>query len=134
MERRGRQDHQHRLLGQLPGPWTVPAYTAAKHGVAGLTKALSNEWARKNIHVNAIAPGYFDTEICAAIVQDPVREPQIRGRIPGAARASPKTWWPAVVSGQRRQQLRGRARAGGGRRLDGEVRGWGFRGIWDLGI
>ena len=47
------------------GGWTIPAYTAAKHGVAGLTKALANEWAAKNIHVNAIAPGYFDTEMCA---------------------------------------------------------------------
>jgi 2-dehydro-3-deoxy-D-gluconate 5-dehydrogenase len=64
------------------GGWTIPAYTAAKHGVAGLTKALANEWATKNIHVNAIAPGYFDTEMCEAIVNDPVREPQIRSRIP----------------------------------------------------
>jgi 2-dehydro-3-deoxy-D-gluconate 5-dehydrogenase len=64
------------------GGWTIPAYTAAKHGIAGLTKALANEWAAKNIHVNAIAPGYFDTEMCAGIMNDPVREPQIRGRIP----------------------------------------------------
>jgi 2-dehydro-3-deoxy-D-gluconate 5-dehydrogenase len=64
------------------GGWTIPAYTAAKHGIAGLTKALANEWASKNIHVNAIAPGYFDTDMCAALVNDPVREPQIRGRIP----------------------------------------------------
>ena len=49
----------------------MAAYTAAKHGVAGLTKALANEWAAKNIHVNAIAPGYFDTEMCAAIIRDP---------------------------------------------------------------
>jgi 2-deoxy-D-gluconate 3-dehydrogenase len=69
-------------LASFQGAWTVPAYTAAKHGVAGLTKALANEWAAKNIHVNAIAPGYFDTEMCAAIIQDPVREPQVRGRIP----------------------------------------------------
>ena len=65
------------------GGWTIPAYTAAKHGVVGLTKALANEWAAQNIHVNAIAPGYFDTDMCAALVSDPVREPQIRGRIPG---------------------------------------------------
>ena len=69
-------------ISSFQGGWTVPAYTAAKYGVAGLTKALANEWAAKNIHVNAIAPGYFDTEMCAAIVNDPVREPQIRCRIP----------------------------------------------------
>lgn len=64
------------------GGLTIPAYTAAKHGVAGLTKALANEWAAKHINVNAIAPGYFDTELCSAIVNDPVREPKIRERIP----------------------------------------------------
>jgi 2-dehydro-3-deoxy-D-gluconate 5-dehydrogenase len=71
------------------GGWTIPAYTAAKHGVAGLTKALANEWASKNIHVNAIAPGYFDTEMCAGIVNDPVREPQIRARIPAGRWGKP---------------------------------------------
>jgi 2-deoxy-D-gluconate 3-dehydrogenase len=71
------------------GGWTIPAYTAAKHGVAGLTKALANEWASKNIHVNAIAPGYFDTEMCEAIVNDPVREPQIRSRIPAGRWGQP---------------------------------------------
>jgi 2-dehydro-3-deoxy-D-gluconate 5-dehydrogenase len=76
-------------LASFQGGWTVPAYTAAKHGVAGLTKALANEWAAKNIHVNAIAPGYFDTEMCAAIVNDPVREPQIRCRIPAGRWGQP---------------------------------------------
>ncbi|MFM8986674.1 MAG: SDR family oxidoreductase [Planctomycetia bacterium] len=66
----------------LQGGWTIPAYTAAKHGVAGLTKALANEWAARNIHVNAIAPGYFDTDMCAGIMADPLREPKIRERIP----------------------------------------------------
>lgn len=72
------------------GGWTVPAYAAAKHGVVGLTKALANEWAAKNIHVNAIAPGYFDTEMCEAIVNDPVREPQIRCRIPAGRWGTPE--------------------------------------------
>jgi 2-dehydro-3-deoxy-D-gluconate 5-dehydrogenase len=76
-------------LSSFQGGWTVPAYTAAKSGVAGLTKALANEWAAKNIHVNAIAPGYFDTEMCAAIVNDPVREPQIRCRIPAGRWGQP---------------------------------------------
>jgi 2-deoxy-D-gluconate 3-dehydrogenase len=76
-------------LASFQGGWTVPAYTAAKHGVAGLTKALANEWAAKNIHVNAIAPGYFDTDMCAAIVNDPVREPKIRERIPAGRWGKP---------------------------------------------
>jgi 2-dehydro-3-deoxy-D-gluconate 5-dehydrogenase len=71
------------------GGWTIPAYTAAKHGIVGLTKALANEWAAKNIHVNAIAPGYFDTDMCAGIINDPVREPQIRGRIPAGRWGQP---------------------------------------------
>lgn len=73
----------------LQGGWTIPAYTAAKHGVAGLTKALANEWAAKNIHVNAIAPGYFDTDMCAGIMADPVREPKIRERIPAGRWGQP---------------------------------------------
>jgi 2-deoxy-D-gluconate 3-dehydrogenase len=72
------------------GGWTIPAYTAAKHGVVGLTRALANEWAAKNIHVNAIAPGYFDTEMCEAIVNDPVREPKIRERIPAGRWGKPE--------------------------------------------
>ena len=77
-------------LASFQGAWTVPAYTAAKHGVVGLTKALANEWASKNIHVNAIAPGYFDTEMCAAIINDPVREPKIRERIPAGRWGKPE--------------------------------------------
>lgn len=76
-------------LASFQGGWTVPAYAAAKHGVAGLTKALANEWASKNIHVNAIAPGYFDTDMCAAIVNDPVCEPKIRERIPAGRWGKP---------------------------------------------
>jgi 2-deoxy-D-gluconate 3-dehydrogenase len=72
------------------GGWTIPAYVAAKHGVAGLTKALANEWASKNIHVNAIAPGYFDTEMCSAITSDPIREPKIRERIPAGRWGRPE--------------------------------------------
>ena len=72
------------------GGWTIPAYTAAKHGVVGITKALANEWAAQNINVNAIAPGYFDTDMCAGIVNDPVREPKIRERIPAGRWGKPE--------------------------------------------
>lgn len=69
-------------VSSFQGGWTVPAYTAAKHGIAGLTKALANEWAAHGINVNAIAPGYFDTDMCATIRNDPVRESKITERIP----------------------------------------------------
>ncbi len=76
-------------LASFQGGWTIPAYAAAKHGVAGLTKALANEWAARRINVNAIAPGYFDTEMCAGIKRDPVREPKIRERIPAGRWGQP---------------------------------------------
>jgi 2-deoxy-D-gluconate 3-dehydrogenase len=76
-------------LASFQGGWTIPAYAAAKHGVAGLTKALANEWAAKHISVNAIAPGYFDTDMCQAIKNDPVREPKIRERIPAGRWGKP---------------------------------------------
>lgn len=60
----------------------VPAYAAAKSGVAGITKALANEWASKGINVNAIAPGYMATDNTAALRSDPTRNRQILERIP----------------------------------------------------
>jgi 2-deoxy-D-gluconate 3-dehydrogenase len=53
----------------------VPAYTAAKSGVAGLTRAMANEWASKGINVNAIAPGYMATDNTAPLRADPQRNP-----------------------------------------------------------
>ena len=107
-------------LSSFQGGWTVPAYTAAKHGVAGITKALANEWASKNINVNAIAPGYFETDMCEALVRDPVREPKIRDRIPaGALGPAGRHGRAAAVPGQRRGAVRSRSRAGRGRRMDG---------------
>jgi 2-dehydro-3-deoxy-D-gluconate 5-dehydrogenase len=60
----------------------VPAYTAAKHGLAGVTKALANELAAKKINVNGIAPGYIRTENTAALQADPARNDAIVSRIP----------------------------------------------------
>ena len=60
----------------------IPAYTAAKSGVAGLTRALANEWSALNINVNAIAPGYMATDNTAALRADPVRSRAILERIP----------------------------------------------------
>jgi 2-deoxy-D-gluconate 3-dehydrogenase len=60
----------------------IPSYTAAKHGVAGLTKLLANEWAAKGIKVNAIAPGYIETNNTEALRADPERSKAILDRIP----------------------------------------------------
>lgn len=69
-------------LLSFQGGITVPAYTASKSGVAGLTKALANEWAKFNINVNAIAPGYFATDNTTALRADETRNRQIIERIP----------------------------------------------------
>jgi 2-dehydro-3-deoxy-D-gluconate 5-dehydrogenase len=67
----------------------VPAYAAAKGGVAQLTKALANEWASKGINVNAIAPGYMVTDNTAALRANPERNRQILERIPAGRWGEP---------------------------------------------
>jgi len=69
-------------LLSFQGGILVPAYAAAKGGLAQLTKALANEWASKGINVNAIAPGYMATDNTSALRSDPVRSRQILERIP----------------------------------------------------
>ena len=69
-------------LLSFQGGVTVPAYAASKGGVAQLTKALANEWAKHGINVNAIAPGYMRTTNTAALQADEVRNRQILERIP----------------------------------------------------
>ena len=69
-------------LLSFQGGITVPGYTAAKHGIAGLTKALANEWATHGVNVNAIAPGYIATDNTQALQDDPVRSAAILDRIP----------------------------------------------------
>jgi 2-deoxy-D-gluconate 3-dehydrogenase len=75
----------------------VPAYAAAKGGIAQLTKALANEWAPKRINVNAIAPGYMATDNTTALRSDPVRSKQILERIPAARWGEPKDLVGAAV-------------------------------------
>ena len=60
----------------------VPAYTASKSGIAGVTKALANEWAKERINVNAVAPGYIATENTRLLREDTKRYEAILGRIP----------------------------------------------------
>lgn len=79
------------------GGITVPAYTASKHGIAGITKALANEWAQHNIQVNAIAPGYFRTDNTQRLQDDPVRNAEITKRIPAGRWGNPEDLGGTVV-------------------------------------
>jgi len=79
------------------GGITVPAYTAAKHGVAGVTKALANEWAGQNINVNAIVPGYFRTDNTQALQDNPDRNQAILARIPAGRWGNPDDLKGTVV-------------------------------------
>jgi 2-deoxy-D-gluconate 3-dehydrogenase len=79
------------------GGITVPGYAAAKGGVAQLTKALANEWARHGINVNAVAPGYMETDNTAALRADATRARQIGERIPAGRWGRPEDLAGAVV-------------------------------------
>ncbi len=76
-------------LLSFQGGIRVPSYTASKHGVAGLTKVLANEWAASNINVNAIAPGYIATDNTTALREDPKRSAEILSRIPAGRWGDP---------------------------------------------
>ena len=76
-------------LLSFQGGITVPAYAASKGGIAQLTMALSNEWAARGVCVNAIAPGYIDTDNTAALRVDATRNRQILERIPAARWGQP---------------------------------------------
>ena len=84
-------------LLSFQGGILVPAYAAAKGGVAQLTKALANEWAAKRINVNAIAPGYMATDNTAALRADPQRSRQILERIPAGRWGEPSDLGGAAV-------------------------------------
>ena len=84
-------------LMSFQGGINIPAYTASKHGVAGLTKSFANEWAGRNITVNAIAPGYVRTEVTAPLQKDKVRNRQILERIPQGRWAEPEDMVGAVI-------------------------------------
>jgi 2-deoxy-D-gluconate 3-dehydrogenase len=79
------------------GGINVPSYTAAKSGLAGITRALANEWAKHGINVNAIAPGYMATDNTAALRADPIRSNSILERIPAGRWGVPDDLRGAVV-------------------------------------
>jgi 2-deoxy-D-gluconate 3-dehydrogenase len=86
--RRGKIVNVASLLS-FQGGIRVAAYTASKHGVAGLTQVLSNEWAGKGINVNAIAPGYVESNNTTALRADPDRSTAILSRIPAGRWGQP---------------------------------------------
>ena len=84
-------------LLSFQGGITVPGYTAAKSGIAGLTKALANEWAAHGVNVNAIAPGYIATDNTSALRADAERERAILARIPAGRWGTPEDIAGAAV-------------------------------------
>ena len=75
----------------------MPSYTASKSGVMGLTRLLACEWAKYRICVNAIAPGYIDTDNTAPLIADPVRSKAILERIPAGRWGEPDDLKGAVI-------------------------------------
>jgi 2-deoxy-D-gluconate 3-dehydrogenase len=75
----------------------IPPYTASKSGVRGLTQLLANEWAKHDINVNAIAPGYMATDNTEPLRKDPKRAPAILERIPAGRWGTPQDLNGAVV-------------------------------------
>ena len=84
-------------LLSFQGGVTVPAYAASKGGVAQLTKALANEWAKYGVCVNAIAPGYMRTDNTVALQRDETRNRQILERIPAGRWGEPEDLAGAAV-------------------------------------
>lgn len=84
-------------LLSFSGGYRVPAYAASKGGVAQMAKALANEWAPRGVNVNAIAPGYMQTDNTAALRADEGRYTQITARIPAGRWGTPDDLGGAVV-------------------------------------
>jgi 2-deoxy-D-gluconate 3-dehydrogenase len=84
-------------LLSFQGGIRVPAYAASKGGVAQLTKALANEWAGRNVQVNAIAPGYFRTSNTENLQKDEMRNRQILERIPAGRWGEPEDLGGAAI-------------------------------------
>lgn len=84
-------------LLSFQGGLNVAAYTASKHAIAGVTKALANEWAPAGVNVNAVAPGYIETDNTQALRDDPIRAGAILERIPAGRWGRPEDIAGAVV-------------------------------------
>ncbi|MFD2415157.1 SDR family oxidoreductase [Amycolatopsis pigmentata] len=84
-------------LLSVQGGINVPGYAAAKSGIAGLTRALANEWAKHGVNVNAIVPGYVETDNTRALREDPARFASILDRIPAGRWAQPEDFAGVAV-------------------------------------
>jgi 2-deoxy-D-gluconate 3-dehydrogenase len=84
-------------LLSFQGGIRVASYTSSKHAIAGLTKLMANELAPKGITVNAIAPGYMDTDNTEALRNDPARSRSILERIPAGRWGLPSDLDTAVL-------------------------------------
>ena len=84
-------------LLSFQGGLTVPAYAASKGAVAQLTKSLANEWTARGVAVNAVAPGYIETDMNVALLADPDRLASISARIPAARWGSPDDFKGSAV-------------------------------------
>ncbi len=84
-------------LLSFQGGINVPGYTASKSAIAGLVKALSNEWASKGVNVNGIAPGYISTENTKALRNDELRNKAILDRIPAGRWGEPEDFKGPIV-------------------------------------
>ena len=84
-------------MNSFHGGMEVPAYTASKHGLLGITRALANEWTERGIRVNGIAPGWMATELTAALREDPARDEALLARLPIGRWGEPADLAGAVV-------------------------------------
>jgi len=92
----GKIIHVASIMSQFGGI-TIPAYAASKGGLAQLTKALSNDWAAHGICVNAIAPGYMDTQLNTALIADEKRSTEVLLRTPAKRWGVPSDMKGVVV-------------------------------------
>jgi len=76
-------------ISSFQGARNIIGYASAKHALVGLTKCLANELASKNVNVNAIAPGLFETDMASNVMSDPTKANELRGRIPAGRFGQP---------------------------------------------
>ena len=84
-------------MNSFHGGMHVAAYTASKHGLLGLTRALANEWTGQGIRVNGIAPGWMETELTSALREDGERYDALLARMPSGRWGTPADLAGAVV-------------------------------------
>jgi len=77
-------------ISSFQGARGIVGYASAKHALVGLTKCLANEWASQGVNVNAIAPGFFETEMAADTLADQKKASELRGRVPAGRFGQPR--------------------------------------------